>query len=207
MPEKQMTLLWSSRSPFVRKVMVVAHEVGVAASLKLERVVVNGTTTTPEVMALNPLNKIPTLVLEDGTTLFDSSVIAEYLSTHHAGSALLPAGGMERWQALKLQAVGNGLMELSIARIVEAGRASGRSAEREEACRAKASATLDMLEREAAPVAPLTLGSIAVACALSHLAFRFPGDDWQRARPVLAKWHAEFSTRTSMRETAFQDIY
>jgi glutathione S-transferase len=207
MPEKPMMLLWSSRSPFVRKVMVVAHEVGVAASLKLQRVVVNGATTNSEVMALNPLNKIPTLVLEDGTTLFDSSVIAEYLSTHHATGTLLPGEVKDRWQALKLQAMGDGLMELSIARIVEAGRTASRSQEREEACRAKTSATLDMLERDVKSLAPLTLGSIAVACALSHLAFRFPGDDWQRTRPMMAEWHADFSTRPSMRETAFQDIY
>ncbi|MDB5371152.1 MAG: Glutathione S-transferase domain protein [Roseomonas sp.] len=202
-----MTLLWSSRSPFVRKVMVVAHEAGVAQALRLERMVVSGATMTPEVMALNPLNKIPTLVLVDGSALFDSPVIAEYLSTTHAGGALLPAEGEAHWQALRLQALGDGLMELSIARIAEAGRGEARSAEREAAFQAKTVATLDLLEREAASLAPVTLGSIAVACALAHLDFRFPGDDWPGARPSLAAWHADFGTRTSMRETAFQDIY
>jgi glutathione S-transferase len=205
MPEATMRLLWSSRSPFVRKVMVVAHELGMADALALERVVVSGASTTPSVMALNPLNKIPTLVLPDGAMLFDSRVIAEYFSTR-SGGALLPAGA-ERWRALRLQALGDGLMELSIARIGEAGRGEARSTEREAACEAKVAATLNLLEREAAGLSPVTLGSIAVACALAHLSFRFPRDDWPAGRPALAAWHAGFSERPSMRETAFQDIY
>jgi glutathione S-transferase len=201
-----MRLLWSSRSPFVRKVMVAAHELGLADVLTLERVVVSGAGTTPSVMALNPLNKIPTLVLPDGATLFDSRVIAEYLSTRSAG-ALLPLVGEERWHALRLQALGDGLMELSIARIGEAGRGKARSTEREAACEAKVAATLDLLEQQARTLAEVTLGSIAVACALAHLSFRFPQDDWPTRRPKLTAWHAGFSERPSMRETAFQDIY
>ena len=96
-----MKLLWSSRSPFVRKVMVAAHEVGVAGRLATERVVVAADKPNPGVMALNPLNKIPTLVLDDGAVLFDSRVIAEYLDTLHDGPKLFPAEPAARWRALR----------------------------------------------------------------------------------------------------------
>ena len=85
-----MKLLWSSRSPFVRKVMVAAHEVGLADRIRTERVVVAANKPNADVMAVNPLNKIPTLVLDDGTVLYDSRVICEYLDTLHDGPKLFP---------------------------------------------------------------------------------------------------------------------
>ena len=88
-----MKLLWSSRSPFARKVMVAAHEVGVAARIATQRVVVSANKPSAEVMALNPLNKIPTLVLQDGTPLYDSRVICEFLDSLHDGPKLLPPDG------------------------------------------------------------------------------------------------------------------
>ena len=84
-----MKLLWSSRSPFARKVMVAAHEVGVADRIVIERVVVSASKPNADVMALNPLNKIPTLVLHDGTMLYDSRVICEYFDSLHDGPKLL----------------------------------------------------------------------------------------------------------------------
>ncbi len=92
-----MKLYWSSRSPFVRKVMVAAHEVGVAGRIATERVVVSAAAPNAAVMAVNPLNKIPTLVLEDGTALFDSRVICEYLDTLHDGPRLFPTGPGRPW--------------------------------------------------------------------------------------------------------------
>ena len=83
-----MKLFWSSRSPFVRKVMVAAHETGLAPRLRTERVVVGANKPNAEVMAVNPLNKIPTLVLDDGTALYDSRVICEYFDSLHEGAKL-----------------------------------------------------------------------------------------------------------------------
>ncbi|HLY90910.1 MAG TPA: glutathione S-transferase N-terminal domain-containing protein, partial [Acetobacteraceae bacterium] len=93
-----MKLHWSPRSPYVRKVMVVAHELGLADRIETVRTVVGGTTPHLELMRENPLGKIPTLVLEDGTILYDSPVICEYLDTLHAGEKLFPAGS-ENWTA------------------------------------------------------------------------------------------------------------
>src|SRR5262245_9127917 len=85
-----MTLLWSSRSPFVRKVMVAAHEAGLAQRIRPQRVVVSANKPNPEVMAANPLNKIPTLILADGSALYDSRVICEFFDTLHEAAPLFP---------------------------------------------------------------------------------------------------------------------
>src|ERR1700748_3318641 len=83
-------LLWSSRSPFVRKVVVVAHELGIADRIALERVNVTAKETNAEVMRFNPLNKIPTLLLDDGTVMIDSPVIAEFLDETYGKGELFP---------------------------------------------------------------------------------------------------------------------
>src|SRR5215813_5100224 len=95
-----MTLLWSSRSPFVRKVMVAAHETNLAHCLHLKRVVVSANKPNPEVMALNPLNKIPTLLLADGSALYDSRVICEFFDSHAPASCLYPSELHRRWNVL-----------------------------------------------------------------------------------------------------------
>ena len=96
-----MKLYWSSRSPYVRKVMVVAHEAGLAEQIELERVVVSAYLPNTELLTTNPLGKIPTLVLDDGTAVYDSRVICEYLDGLHQGPRLFPQAGPERLQALR----------------------------------------------------------------------------------------------------------
>lgn len=200
-----MRLLWSSRSPFARKVMVAVHELGIADQVAAERVVVSATTANPVVMAANPLGQIPTLVLEDGTALFDSRVILEALDARHGPGTLLPMEPGPRLDALRVQALGDGLMGLNVLRLGERGRGAGESAPHQQAFAAKSQAALDQLEQQA-PL-PWTVGGIAVACALSHLDFRFPDDAWREGRPRLAAWHAETARRPSMQATAFQDVY
>ena len=117
-----MKLLWSSRSPFVRKVMIAAHEVGIADRIRTERVLVAANKPNADVMAVNPLNKIPTLVLDDGTALYDSRVICEYLDTLHEGPKLFPADAGARWTALRRQALGDGLMATIVLRLGEQAR-------------------------------------------------------------------------------------
>src|SRR5258705_12565709 len=142
-----MTLFWSSRSPFVRKVMVAAHETGLLERLKSKRVVVAANKTNPEVMAANPLNKIPTLLMADGTALYDSRVICEFFDGLHAGPALFPSEPSRRWRALRLQALGDGLMEVIILRLGEQNRpAASQSATHLASFRLKIAAALDHLE-------------------------------------------------------------
>ena len=99
-----MKLHWSPRSPYVRKVMIAAHELGIADELGLERVVVNPADPSRRVMQFNPLGRIPTLVLDDGTILHDSAVIIEYLDERYGGT-LIPRNGPARWASLTQQAL------------------------------------------------------------------------------------------------------
>jgi glutathione S-transferase len=204
-----MKLLWSSRSPFVRKVMVAAHEVGVADCIATERVVVAANKPNAGVMALNPLNKIPTLVLDDGAALYDSRVICEYLDTLHDGPRLFPPDKAARWPALRRQALGDGLMNVIVLRLGEQNRVRETQSESHLASyRLKIASALDRIEAEGVgPAEPPDIGQIAVACALGHLDFRFAADDWRAGRPKLAAWYAQFAQRPSMRATEYVDIY
>jgi len=204
-----MKLYWSSRSPFVRKVMVAAHEVGIADRIRTQRVVVAPNNPNIEVMQDNPLNKIPTLVFDDGTSLYDSRVICEYFDTLHDGPKLFPANPDLRWKALRRQALGDGLMEVIVLRLGEMNRPREAQSEKHLAAfRLKATKTLDRLETEADGLSrAVTIGDIAIGCALAHLGFRFSADDWRAGRTNLAAWHADFSRRPSVRATEFADVY
>src|SRR5882757_4784404 len=91
-----MILHWSPRSPYVRKVMIAIFEMGLQDRVRTVRTVTGGTTPHRELMRINPVGKIPTLELPDGTALYDSPVIIEYLDTQHAGAKLYPAAWPER---------------------------------------------------------------------------------------------------------------
>jgi glutathione S-transferase len=202
-------LFWSSRSPFVRKVMVAAHEVGIADRIRTERVVVAANKPNADVMAVNPLNKIPTLVLDDGTALYDSRVICEYLDTLHEGPKLFPADTGARWTALRRQALGDGQMEVIVLRLGEQARPrEAQSATHLATYRRKIARTLDSLETEAEGLAgPISIGHIAIGCALAHLDFRFAADDWRSGRAKLAAWYDGFARRPSMQATEYVDAY
>jgi glutathione S-transferase len=204
-----MQLYWSSRSPFVRKVMVTAHELGLAGRIRTERTVVSAVAPNPQVMAVNPLNKIPTMILDDGTALYDSRVICEYLDTLHAGPKLFPADAGARWATLRRQALGDGLMEVIVLRLGEQNRPPATQSEKHlSAYQLKIATALDRLESEAQDLAgPLGIGHIAVACALGHLDFRFAADNWRAARDKLARWYGEFARRPSMQATEYVDAY
>src|SRR4029077_4905038 len=106
-----MKLHWSPRSPFVRKVMVAAHDVGVAGRIECVRTVAAMMKPHAELMIDNPLSKIPTLVLDDGTVLYDLSVICEYFDGLHNGPKLFPASPPQRMTALRRQALGDGWLD------------------------------------------------------------------------------------------------
>ena len=204
-----MKLLWSSRSPFVRKVMVAAHETGLAGRIRTERVVVAANKPNADVMALNPLNKIPTLVLEDGSVLHDSRVICEYLDALHDGPKLFPSNGAARWSVLRSQALGDGLMEVIVLRLGERNRAKEAQSESHLAAyRLKIASALDRIEVEGnGPAGTRDIGQIAIGCALGHLDFRFAADDWRAGRPKLTAWYADFARRPSMQVTEYADVY
>jgi len=205
-----MKLYWSSRSPFVRKVMIVVHELGLQDRVETVRTVVHPARPNAEVMAAHPIGKIPVLVTEDGTAVYDSRVICEFLEAGHGSGALLPAGGPERWRILTQHAMLDALLETCLVWLLERARPEEtRQAALIDACRLRIAAGLDALERDAAfhADAPLTLAHAAAASALGYLDFRFAELDWRGGRPALAQWFDRVSRRASVAATAFVDQY
>lgn len=201
-------LHWSPRSPFVRKVMVAAHETGLVRRLALTRTVVGFSVVAPQILADNPMNRIPTLVLPDGTCLYDSRVICEYFDTLHDGPPLVPPDGPPRWQALRWQALGDGLLEnLLLLRLERRRPPESRDPALLAAIARKVESGLDALAAAVPALAaiPFALGHITAGCALAYLDFRFPGDPWRPARPELASWFAAVEARPSFAVTAFVD--
>jgi len=199
-----MKLHYSPRSPFVRKVMVCALETGVAPQLTRVRSPVAMDTPNLALMRDNPLSKLPTLVLDDGLALFDSSVICEYLDTLHDGKRLFPAEGRERFVALQQQAFADGLLDILLLWRQERNKPEvQRRAQWLDGFGAKSAASLDALETLAPNLRldSIQIGDIAIACVLAYYDFRLPDLQWREGRPALAAWHAQFAERDSMRST------
>ena len=197
----QMTLHWSPRSPYVRKVMIAAHEMGLTDRIGTVRTIVGGTTPHAELMTLNPLGKIPTLELEDGTVIYDSPVVIEYLDTLHDGPKLYPAAWPERLTALRRHALGQGMLDAALALLSEGFRAAERRSEPHIALwTAKLRASVDALEREAEALtsSAFTVGHLAIGVALAYLDFRFAHLAWRDGQPRLAAWHETFQARASV---------
>ena len=197
-----MKLHWSPRSPFVRKVMIVAHEAGLADRLTLVRTVAATTKPHPELMRDNPLSKIPTLVLDDGTVVYDSPVICEYLDCMHAGPKLFPPDGAARMTALRRQALGDGFLDFLLLWRDERARAQPSDVHLASYA-AKRKSTLAAIDREVDDLAAsaFSIGHIALGCALGYLDFRFAAEDWRGDHPRLARWHADFGARRSVQAT------
>lgn len=200
-----MKLYYGKLSPFVRKVMVVAHEKNLVSKLELTPVTITPTEPDRNLMRANPLGKIPALELDDGTVLIDSPVVCEYLDGLGEGPRLVPEGGAARWHALRLTALGDGLLDAGMAVRIEGLRPAGTQWDKWTAAQQlKVDNALDALDHGAfAPsTGTVALGEIAVGCALGWLDFRMPQFDWRGPRPSLAAWYAGFSQRPSMLATA-----
>ena len=195
-----MTLHWSPRSPYVRKVMIAAAELGLSDRIRTVRTLVGGTVPHLELMRENPLGKIPTLVLEDGGILYDSFVILEYLDGLDGGKKLFPTGP-ERLVALRRHALGHGLIDIGLLWLGERSRpAENQSQPHIELWRQKLQAVTQALEAEAEALATsgFSAGHIAIGVALGYFDFRFPAEDWRDAHPRLTAWHAGFNARPSV---------
>ncbi|MFL6799186.1 MAG: glutathione S-transferase family protein [Xanthobacteraceae bacterium] len=201
-----MKLHWSPRSPFVRQVMIAAHELGLVDRLDCIRTVVAATKPHAALMQENPLSKIPTLVLDDGTVIYDSRVIVEYLDGQHGHRRLIPAALDQRITSSRRQALGDGFLDFLLLWRNERER-DRPSPVHLAAYAAKHAAVLRQLDEEAADLTstPFTVGHIAIGCALSYLDFRFAADDWRKGHARIAAWHAEFSARPSVRATEAVD--
>lgn len=202
-----MKLHWSPRSPFVRKVMIVLKEAGLEARVECVRsVVMVAAPPNPDVLRDNPLGKIPTLVLDDGTALFDSRVICEYLDGIAAGE-VIPRAFENRIECLRWQALGDGLTDVLLLWRTEQSRGETANAAMIDGFDAKVRAALARLEAETATLGarPFGLGHAAIVCTLGQLDFRYPDCGWKAAHPPLARWYDDMQGRPSVAETAIRD--
>jgi glutathione S-transferase len=199
-----MKLRYSATSPFVRKVLVCAIELGL--DKKIERQPTNPNDPASDLGKQNPLVKVPSLQLDDGSSLYDSPVICEYLDSL-AGNKFHPAGGQVRWTALRRQALADGIMDAGVLVRGEVLRPAGEQSPGFIAKqKAKMTQSLDSLEAEADKFGDgLDIGLIAVASALGYVDFRFAADNWRTKRPKLARWYDRFAQRPSMQATAPKD--
>jgi glutathione S-transferase len=200
-----MKLFFNPASPFARKVLVVARERGQFLRLTLALVAPLPIKPVPELAQANPIGKVPTLLLDDGVALYDSRVIAEYLDALAPGTPLFPASGDARWTALRRQALGDGIMDAAVSvryeRVVRP--AEKLFPEWVDGQRRKFLQALDVLEAEGrALFGELTIGHVAIGCALGYLDFRFADEDWRKGRPALAEFYSGFGARASMVATA-----
>jgi glutathione S-transferase len=193
-------LFHSPASPYVRKVMAcaIAREI----EQQIELVPTKVFLSEPALVAANPLSKIRCLITGDGTALFDSPVICEYLDSVEDGTLpMFPRPGRARWRALKQQAIADGILDAAIAwrREAQAPRDAARDAW---IARQKAAIdrTLADLEKDP-PHQALDIGSLSLGCALGYLDFRFAGQPWRPTHPRLSAWFAALSKQAPIART------
>lgn len=181
-----MRLRSSTTSPFVRKVRVVAIETGQDRDLDL-------IPTMPSDPASglgedNPLNKIPALILDDKTTIYDSRVICEYLDSRPGGGKFFPAPGPARWRALRRQALADGMMDAAVLRMMEIRRPENyRFPDWDRRQKLKMDQGLAALATEDLGTA-FDIGTLSIAIMLDYFDFRFAAEDWRGRHPRLAAW-------------------
>ena len=198
-----MKVYFSPASPFVRKVMVCAHELGVADQIEQLPCAANPINRDKTIVAANPLGQVPTFFADDGTILFDSRTICEYVDAHGGGQLFPP--GEARWRALRDQSLGDGVLDAALLARYETVVRPGALQWQAwlDGQLEKVTSCLDVIEADAAGYGDrVDIGAITVGCALGYLDFRFPHLPWRAGRPQAAKWFARFSERPSMRATA-----
>jgi glutathione S-transferase len=196
-------IFYSPTSPFVRKCLVAAAELGITDQIERLPAAAHPIDRDRTVMAHNPLGKVPTLLTDDGAVLYDSRVICEYLDTIANGS-LVPRDAPGRWNVLVLQALADGINDAAVLARYE-------TALRPEALRwnewaagqlDKVTCGLAEIERHATDFGDrVDIGVIAVGCALGYLDFRFASLAWRAHHPATAAWFARFDARPSMVST------
>ena len=192
-------------SPFVRKVLVAAHEIGLYEQLEW---IATNPHRDEYLRDDNPLCKIPTLIIDNQLPIFSSPVVCEYLDSLHNGPKLFPPEGQKRWNALRLQALGDGILDANVSR-------------RNETIRPKHEQSPDWIERQRLAVnaaitwlnryiglldGPVTIGTISVGCALGYFEVRFPDDEWAKGNEEIAAWYGSFSARNSMQATRYSHL-
>lgn len=198
-----MKLFASPASPYVRKVRAVIIETGQADAVEIENITTTPVKTDPSLATANPLGKIPTLIREDGPAIYDSRVITRYLDAR-SGGKLYPKE--QEWEVLTLEATGEAIMDAAVSMSYEK---KIRPADKQfdgwlTAQRGKIDNAIAILNKMwmSHLQGPVNIGHITVGCALGYMDFRHGDKDWRPGNDALAEWHAEFSKRECMQQTA-----
>jgi len=197
----QLQLRYTPASPFVRKVLVFAHETGLADQIQL--IPTDVWASDSDIVRDNPLGKVPALIGPDGTFI-GSLLCCEYLDTLHAGKRLIPLAPAERWPALQLHALADGVLDAAVAHVIERLRRPTALVhdgylERQTG---KIRRTLDALQIAIPALGEhVDIAAITIACALGYLDLRLPQLEWRRDHAALALWYATFSSRPSLAMT------
>lgn len=197
-------LHWSPRSPFVRKVVICAIELGIDHQIDRVRNVAMMTKSNPEIMRDNPLSKIPTMVTDEGLALVDSLVICEYLQYLAGGEKIIPYDSEQRISVLNDHALTTNWTELLTLWRNERNKPVERQTpELLTAYAERSNCTLDRLEQEAVAfdANQFDLAKISLGVALAYFNFRFSDIEWSKGRPKLTNWFREFEARPSVRQT------
>lgn len=196
-----MKLFYSVPSPYARKARIVLIEARLEGRVETEAL--DPWSDPTGYRDHNPLGKVPALTRDDGPALFQSNAVCEFLNAE-GGGQLYPDDGPSRWTALRQLALADGILDASVTARMELtfhepGDISQKLVERQELSVAQA---IDALESETDALdGPITIGHIAVACALGYRDFRFADVNWRAAHPKLAAWFAIFAARPSMTAT------
>ena len=202
-PCSAMKLIGSLTSPYVRKTRIVLAE----KKIECDFIVESPWAADSRIGQLNPLGKVPVLVLDDDSTVYDSRVIAEYLDALAPNNRLIPAAGRERIAVRRWEALADGVLDAAVAAFLEARRPDGeRSPSWIERQRGKVEAGLKAMAEELGDQAwcrgsRITLADIAVGCALGYVNFRLPDIAWGRNHPALAAHFANLMQRSSFADT------
>jgi glutathione S-transferase len=197
-----MQLYGSPTSPFVRKVRVLIAEKGIACPFVTE----DPWQSRPEFLALNPIGKVPVLLLDDGKTLFESLAVMEYLDAQGTGARLMPPEGPRRWEVLRRHALGHGLIDAVVARLLETRRPEAfQMRDRMQREEDRVARIIAVCERELPKAGSLVGGALSIAdltlaVALSYTDFRY-AHDWRSGAPRLAAWERDMALRPSLTST------
>ncbi len=195
-----MKLHYAQTSPFVRKVMIAAHEKDLADKIEL---VETNAAVSEELIADNPLQKVPALVTDQGQALYDSLVICDHLDAQAGGPELIPADPAQRSAVLCRHALADGMMEAALACVMETRRPEDKQWRGQiERQQGKVSRGLDALEAEADTFGDtIDVSTIATGTALGYIDFRLGDMNWRDGRPKLTAWYEAFANRPSMAGT------
>jgi len=171
---------------------------------RIEKHPTNPHASPDDLVADNPLSKVPCLITDDGLSLFGSQLICEYLDSLGDELQLFPGHGAPRWRALKFQALGDGILDAAVLCRGDLGRPK-EAARDEQIARYREVITraVDTLEADP-PHRHIDIGSITVACALGYLDFRFASDPWRAGHPKLTAWYELFARNKGLAETVPQ---